>query len=127
LFRPGQVIARRYRMRHITTWAQAAVVVSDDDAGLLLWQPPGAECALYAEPAGRSIADAPIDELVGASLVSTTWQRYGVLIAERVAGLATAGAYPFDGTHCGFRPDPAWDVPSLPVGWDQPPVLSHRT
>jgi hypothetical protein len=201
-FRPGQIIARRYRMRDITTWAQAAVVVADGDDGLLLWQTPGGECALYGEPGGRSIADAPIDELVGASIVRTTWQRHGVLMlhpvaasysvwwfftgerfdgwyvnleapytrratgidttdqvldlvvdpglgvtwkdeeeftartghpwywnaaqareiratAERVAAVAASGSYPFDGIHCGFRPDPAWGVPELPVGWDQ--------
>jgi predicted RNA-binding protein associated with RNAse of E/G family len=35
--------------------------------------------------------------------------------------LIEAGEYPFDGTWCDFRPDPAWTVPDrLPDGWDRP-------
>ncbi len=37
---------------------------------------------------------------------------------ERLAELARAGRYPFDGTHCDFRPDPAWAIPRLPDGWN---------
>jgi len=33
---------------------------------------------------------------------------------ERLIKLAEAGAYPFDGTHVDFRPDPSWPVPALP-------------
>ncbi|MCP2260072.1 Protein of unknown function (DUF402) [Streptoalloteichus tenebrarius] len=33
---------------------------------------------------------------------------------ERMIALAEAGRFPFDGTWCDFRPDPAWPVPSLP-------------
>ncbi|MYW95037.1 DUF402 domain-containing protein [Amycolatopsis rubida] len=35
---------------------------------------------------------------------------------ERLAGLAERGAYPFDGTHTDFRPDPDWPAPALPTG-----------
>lgn len=35
---------------------------------------------------------------------------------------AEAGAFPFDGTWCGFRPDPAWALPVLPWWWDQNPT-----
>ena len=204
-FHPGQVIARRYHKRDVITWVQAAVVVVDDDDGLLLWQPQGAPLVLYRDPAGRSLHDAPIDELVGAAHVHGTFQRYSALMlhpvgasysvwwlfakdqfagwyvnleapflrhavgidttdhaldleidaqrdvswkdetefvartghpwywnaaeattiratAERLATLAAAGAYPFDGTHCDFRPDSAWQMPQLPDGWNQPPV-----
>jgi hypothetical protein len=38
---------------------------------------------------------------------------------ERLAALAEDGAFPFDGTHTGFRPDPTWPVLRLPPGWDQ--------
>jgi hypothetical protein len=42
---------------------------------------------------------------------------------ERVARDAETGLFPFDGTWCGFRPDPAWPAPSLPDhGWDRPRV-----
>jgi hypothetical protein len=40
---------------------------------------------------------------------------------ERVVKLVEAGVFPFDGTWCDFRPDPAWPVPAeLPPGWDRP-------
>ncbi len=38
---------------------------------------------------------------------------------ERLIKLAEAGQFPFDGTMTGFRPDPSWSVPELPVGWDR--------
>jgi uncharacterized protein DUF402 len=40
---------------------------------------------------------------------------------EKAVSLVDSGAFPFDGSWCDFRPDPAWPVPaSLPVGWDRP-------
>lgn len=206
-FRPGQVIVRRYHKRDIITWVQATVVVADDDDGLLLWQRCGAPLVLYREPAGRSLHDAPIDELIGASHVHARFQTFSALMlhpvganysvwwlfeddrfagwyvnleapfqrhatgidttdhaldleidpqrqvswkdeaefvartghpwywnaaeaatvratAERLAALAATGAYPFDGTHCDFRPDPAWRMPDLPVGWNQLPAAA---
>jgi hypothetical protein len=37
---------------------------------------------------------------------------------ERVVKEIEAGAFPFDGTWCRFRPDPAWPPPALPAdGW----------
>lgn len=45
---------------------------------------------------------------------------------ERVAAMVEAGAFPFDGTWCDFRPDPAWAVPAeLPAGWDRPRVYQE--
>ncbi|MGA3538236.1 DUF402 domain-containing protein [Micromonosporaceae bacterium DT194] len=42
---------------------------------------------------------------------------------ERVIKEVEAGVFPFDGTWCDFTPDPGWlDPPSLPPGWDRPPV-----
>lgn len=42
----------------------------------------------------------------------------GAAIVEAVE----AGRFPFDGTWCDFRPDPAWGVPELPsAGWDTSP------
>ncbi|TYB39972.1 DUF402 domain-containing protein [Micromonospora sp. AP08] len=204
-FRPGQAIVRRYRKRDVVTWVQAAMVVADNDDGLLLWEPCGAPLVLYRDSAGRSLKDAPIDELVGASYIHTSFQHYSALMlhpagasysvwwmfagerfagwyvnleapferhaigidttdhaldleidpqrhvswkdeaefvartghpwywdaaeaatiratAQRIAALAAAGAYPFDGTHCDFRPDPAWTMPELPDGWNQAPA-----
>jgi uncharacterized protein DUF402 len=43
---------------------------------------------------------------------------------ERVRALAEAGAAPFDGTWCDFRPAPTWSVPERPAGgWDRPAAL----
>jgi hypothetical protein len=47
---------------------------------------------------------------------------------ERMIKLVEAGRFPFDGTWCDFRPDPAWAVPrTLPPGWDRPRVSSETT
>jgi hypothetical protein len=41
---------------------------------------------------------------------------------DEIVELVDAGAFPFDGTWCDFRPDPAWPTigPELPAGWDRP-------
>jgi hypothetical protein len=40
---------------------------------------------------------------------------------ERLAKLAEAGEFPFDGTMVDYRPDPAWPVTlDMPPGWDRP-------
>lgn len=36
---------------------------------------------------------------------------------ERVIGLVERGAFPFDGTLTGWRPDPNWPVPTLGDAW----------
>ncbi len=42
---------------------------------------------------------------------------------RRVIKRIEAGAFPFDGTWCDFRPDPSWEPPTeLPKGWDRPVV-----
>ncbi|HLL67098.1 MAG TPA: DUF402 domain-containing protein [Micromonosporaceae bacterium] len=46
---------------------------------------------------------------------------------RRVIPLIEAGAYPFDGTWCDFRPDPQWMTPqALPSGWDRPRATPGR-
>jgi Protein of unknown function (DUF402) len=44
--------------------------------------------------------------------------------AERLAKLAEAAEFPFDGTWCGFRPDASWTVPALPPGHDRPRAVA---
>ncbi len=46
------------------------------------------------------------------------------LAGKHVIALVEAAAFPFDGTWCDFRPDPAWPVLSAqpPAGWDRPPM-----
>ncbi|HWS35993.1 MAG TPA: DUF402 domain-containing protein [Actinoplanes sp.] len=44
---------------------------------------------------------------------------------RRVITRIEAREFPFDGTWCDFRPDPAWETPTeLPAGWDRP-VMSR--
>ena len=39
---------------------------------------------------------------------------------KHVVELIEAGAFPFDGTGCDYRPNPQWTVPTeLPAGWDR--------
>lgn len=39
---------------------------------------------------------------------------------ERLVERIEAARFPFDGTWCDFRPDPAWPRPQRPAGWDRP-------
>jgi hypothetical protein len=40
---------------------------------------------------------------------------------DEAVALISAGAFPFDGTWCDFRPPPSWRaIPDLPTGWDRP-------
>ena len=39
---------------------------------------------------------------------------------ERMIALAMDRAYPFDGTHLDFKPDPTWGPSALPPDWDTP-------
>ena len=39
---------------------------------------------------------------------------------ERVAALLEAGERWWDEAWSRWEPDPAWEVPSLPAGWDEP-------
>jgi hypothetical protein len=41
---------------------------------------------------------------------------------ERVAKVAESGEFPFDGTWCDFKPDPAWPPSRLSTAWDRPRV-----
>ena len=40
----------------------------------------------------------------------------------RVIKQVEAGDFPFDGRWTDFVPDPQWQVPDLPRGWDRPPA-----
>ncbi|GGJ76725.1 hypothetical protein GCM10010123_03400 [Pilimelia anulata] len=210
-FAPGEVIVHRNVRPRVIGWVRTAVVVADDDRGLLVWIPRGAPVGSSVAADGRQLRAMPFAEWVtlehrvhphrwsgpgvlklmppGAAhsvwwffdgddrfknwyvnleepavrwadaglagvdmrdqdldivaLPDRTWvwkdedefaerlalpDRYWVpdpdaVWAEgrRVAGLIEAGAFPFDGTWCDFRPDPAWAVPdALPAGWDRP-------
>ena len=43
--------------------------------------------------------------------------------ARAIVPVIEAGAFPFDGTWCDFRPDPQWTIPApAATGWDRPRV-----
>jgi len=42
---------------------------------------------------------------------------------RRVIKIAEAAEFPFDGTWTDFVPDPSWQLPELPPGWDRPPAV----
>ncbi|GGM30696.1 DUF402 domain-containing protein [Dactylosporangium sucinum] len=197
MFAPGQIAARRYHRGPHLTWAQATIVVTDDERGLLLWLPEGADFACRVEPDGEPLRSGPTIESYGAARLAlrtwrhtsmlqlhppgaahSVWWRFtggaftgwyvnletplvrrdggidivdhhldivvapdrswqwkdeqdfadctgvpgfwtadeaAVIRAEglRVVAAVEAGRFPFDGTLCGFRPDPAWPRPGL--------------
>jgi hypothetical protein len=39
---------------------------------------------------------------------------------RRVIKIIEAGEFPFDGTWTDFVPDPSWELPAVPPGWDRP-------
>jgi hypothetical protein len=53
-FEPGQVITRRYLRGQWCTWAQSMRVISDDETGLLLWQPDGSDLATLVDADGNT-------------------------------------------------------------------------
>jgi hypothetical protein len=201
-------VLRRSWRGGLISFLNVTRAVSDDDRGLLLWQPTGTPYWRLVSPDGRTHHDAPVDGLPDARLTELTWQDVDVLMlmppdrayavwwffrpgggfqrwyvnledpcarwddgaaagvdtadhaldllvepdrawrwkdedelarrtghplywdatgaaairacGERVAALVEAGAFPFDGTWTDFRPDPDWEIPHRPPGWDRP-------
>jgi uncharacterized protein DUF402 len=201
-FTEDQIILRRYFRATHYSFIKPMRVISDDDAGLLLWMPAGSEFAVLIDADGKTPHDLTRDEMREPRLVRQTWRDNDILVlmppgaehsiwwffhqgtfigwyvnletqhprdadgvditdlvldvwiepdrtwewkdedematrvghplyfdsataaavraeGERVIKLAEAGAYPFDGTHVDFRPDPAWPVLTLPPGWEK--------
>jgi hypothetical protein len=54
-------------------------------------------------------------EFVAAGRITERQHRALRAEGERMIALAEAGAFPFDGSWCDFRPDPAWPAPRLPA------------
>lgn len=57
-----------------------------------------------------------------------SWDEADAIRAEgrKVIADAQAGRFPFDGSWCDFRPDPAWPAVQLPWWWDQVPTAPAR-
>jgi hypothetical protein len=79
-FEPGQTIVRRYRRGPWRTWAQPMRVISDDDAGLLLWAPQGGEFARLIDVDGKTTHDISPDRMRDPKLTVQTWQGNDVLV-----------------------------------------------
>jgi Protein of unknown function (DUF402) len=79
-YSPGRTITRcGYRGPHLS-WAQAVRVVADDDRGLLLWLPAGADFAFRVGPDGRGLRTASIEGFGAARLELGSWRQTSVLI-----------------------------------------------
>jgi Protein of unknown function (DUF402) len=197
-FEPGQVITRRYMRGQWCTWAQAMRVISDDEHGLLLWQPDGGDFATLVDANGSTPHEVTPDQMRDPKLTVRSWhgdvlilmpplasysawwffeegafsgwyvnleephvrRHDGVQtedlvldivvtpqrqwewkdadefarrvghplyfekdtarsirsVGERLIKAIDAADFPFDGTHTGFRPDPAWPVPRFTDG-----------
>lgn len=73
-FEPGQVITRRHLCGRWCTWAQAMRVIADDERGLLLWQPAGADFATLVEADGNTPHEVAPDRMRAPKLIVRVWQ-----------------------------------------------------
>jgi hypothetical protein len=73
-FEAGQAIARRYLRGRWCTWVQPMRVVSDDETGLLLWQPGGSEFAKLIDADGNTPHEVTPDRMRDPRLTVHTWQ-----------------------------------------------------
>jgi hypothetical protein len=76
-----QVFVRRYLRGPYVSWAQATHPVGEDERGLLLWLPVGADFACRVDLDGDPLRDAPgIEDYGAAPLQRRTWTDLDVLI-----------------------------------------------
>ncbi|MEU4238372.1 DUF402 domain-containing protein [Actinoplanes sp. NPDC026619] len=73
-FEPGQVITRRYVRGRWRTWEQVMRVVTDDEHGLLLWQPDGGDLAVLVGADGRTAHEITPDRMREPQLTARAWQ-----------------------------------------------------
>lgn len=81
LFAPGRVVLRRYWKGDRISFLNVTRVVADDERGLRLFIPVGAPWWRIVAPDGRTLHDAPIDELGSqAHLAEAVWKDMNVLV-----------------------------------------------
>jgi hypothetical protein len=73
-FEAGRAITRRYLRGQWCTWVQPMRVVSDYQAGLLLWQPDGSEFAKLTDADGNTPHEVTPDRMRDPRLTVHTWQ-----------------------------------------------------
>lgn len=79
-FEAGQVITRRYLRGQWCTWAQPMRVISDDETGLLLWQPAGSDLAKLIDADGNTPHEVTPDRMRDPKLTIGAWQGDDVLL-----------------------------------------------
>lgn len=72
-FDTGQVITRRYLRGQWCTWLQPMQVISDDETGLLLWQPAGSDFARLIDADGNTPHEVTPDRMRDPRLTIDTW------------------------------------------------------
>ncbi|MFG1990521.1 DUF402 domain-containing protein [Actinoplanes sp. NPDC048988] len=82
-FEVGQTITRSYLRGSWRTWAQAMRVVADDDDGLVLWQPVGADFATIVDADGKTGHDLSPARMREPRLVSRRWEHVDLLMLMR--------------------------------------------
>lgn len=79
-FRPGQVVVRRnYRGPHVS-WAQATTVVCDDERGMVLWLPVGADFEFRLGPDGAMLRTGTVEDFGAAPLIRRRWRDNSLLL-----------------------------------------------
>ncbi len=74
------MVARRYFRGPYVTWAQATTVVADDEQGLLLWQPVGADFECRLGPDSQMLRTGTVEAFGGAPLIRRAWRDSSVLM-----------------------------------------------
>src|ERR1051325_8520770 len=78
-FEPGEIITRRYLRGPWITWAQPMRVISDDEAGLLLWHPAGSEFARLVGADGNTQHEVTVDRMRDPRLTVLSWSDCDIL------------------------------------------------
>ena len=65
------------------TWVQPMRVVSDDEAGLLLWHPVGSDIARLVDADGNTPHDIAVDRMRDPKLTLQSWTDYDILVLMR--------------------------------------------
>jgi hypothetical protein len=118
-----------------------AVILGFDERSRLDTYYVNLQTPLARSPVGFDLAEHVLDVVIPADRSSWAWKDEDELAeaiarglfteedaagfhrwGERAAEHVLRGEPPFDRDWSGWRPDPAWEEPMLPEGWDLPPT-----